>query len=192
MKAVTIAVKADIRSIIEVMSARIETIIVVTRTTIIMQRETFLRSFAPSKSSQLTAWPMMSPLQRTLLDEFSRGATPTWPNTYLQCNVTIQVLLSSFCNLVSPIFPLPSPFPLLLCRFLSLSLHLFSPTRPFHARLSLSPTRKNGREPLGGCTPDESLLEHHVARIRKRQDSPTWAAPSKVYLSVCFQVSSSH
>lgn len=47
-------VKADIRSVIEVMSARIETIIAVTRTTIIMQR-TFLRSFAPSKSSQLTA-----------------------------------------------------------------------------------------------------------------------------------------
>lgn len=109
-------VKADIRSIIEVMSARIETIIVVTRTTIIMHR-TFLRSFAPSKSSQLTAWPMMSPLQRTLLDEFSRGATPTWPNTYLQCNVTTRVLLSSFCNLVSPIFPLPPSFPLLLCRF---------------------------------------------------------------------------
>lgn len=182
-------VKADIRSIIEVMSARIETIIVVTRTTIIMHR-TFLRSFAPSKSSQLTAWPMMSPLQRTLLDEFSRGATPTWPNTYLQCNVTTRVLLSSFCNLVSPIFPLPSRR-FLFCSAVSLSSSLF-PTSSFHARLSLSPTRKNGREPLCGCTPDESLLEHHVARIRKRQDSPTWPAPWKAYLSVCFQVSSSH
>lgn len=173
------------------MSARIEAIIVVTRTTIIMQR-TFLRSFAPSKSSQLTAWPMMSPLQRTLLDEFSRGATPTWPNTYLQCNVTIQVLLSSFCNLVSS--HLSSSFVVSSSALLvSLSLSLSSPPRLSTRRLSLSPTRKNGREPLlSGCTPDESLLEHHVARIRKRQDSPTWPAPSKVYLSVCFQVSSSH
>lgn len=45
-------VKVGIRSTIEVVSARTGTIIV-TRARIIIQR-TFLRSFAPSKSSQLT------------------------------------------------------------------------------------------------------------------------------------------
>jgi len=59
-----------------------------TATVVAIMRRTFLRSFAPSKSNQLTTQPMMSSLQRTLRPHGE--ATPTErPNTYrLRYDVT--------------------------------------------------------------------------------------------------------
>lgn len=51
-----------------------------TTTAAAITRRTFLRSFAPSKSSQLTTPSMMSPLQRTLLTEERHPLER--PNTY--------------------------------------------------------------------------------------------------------------
>lgn len=152
-------VKVDIRSTIEAVSVRIQTIIV-TRTTIIMQR-TFLRSFAPSKSSQLTAWPMMSPLQRTLLDARSPekrhplGLTPTCRATSrfeYSSRFQLPFSFSSFCNLTS------NRFPFFFSRFLLSILAFFDSLSLLHRFFSFSHAW-NGREPLANRTLDESLLE---------------------------------
>lgn len=76
---VGIAIKVDIRSIIEAGVSAGRWYIALQQT--IIMRRTFLRSFAPSKSSQLTTWPMMSPLQRTLEKLHPPRPTPTWAAT---------------------------------------------------------------------------------------------------------------
>lgn len=96
-----------------------------------------------------------------------RSSTPLVPNFFLQ-------------SCLSNRLPFPLPTVLLLLHCIPRS----------HVNRSLSPTRETVVS-FSRVVPqlDESLLEHTLARIfriRKRQDSPTWLAPWKVYLSVVF------